>query len=255
MIQLKKKHTVPVPPILSDAGMVERDALCQAYKDGKKEFTFNNEIYGHAEVKSTLQTIQDGKCCFCEAKILHVSYGDVEHYRPKAGWIQANEKLNKPGYYWLAYDWDNLFLSCQICNQRHKKNFFPLLDNSKRALSHEGNIADESPFFIKPDKDNPEQFIEFKEEIPFPLNGHHRGSSTILTLGLNRETLNENRRIKLALVRILYNLARDIPVTTPEIKKKAVHEIKKLAAEYTVDNAEYTAMFRAFFSKNPIDFE
>jgi uncharacterized protein (TIGR02646 family) len=253
MIQLKKKHAVPVPPILSDAGIAERDALCKAFKKGEKDFPFNDQIYGHAEVKSSLQRIQDGKCCFCEAKILHISYGDVEHYRPKAGWTQSNEKLNKPGYYWLAYDWDNLLLSCQICNQRHKKNFFPLLDSSKRALSHEHDITEESPVLIKPDQEDPGQFIAFKEEIPFPIAEEQRGRSTIETLGLDRETLNESRRTKLGPVRILYNLARDIPVTTPEIKKKAVEEIKKIAIEYTADNAEYAAMFRAFFKKNPID--
>lgn len=235
--------------------MAERNAICQAYANGIREFEFNSQIYGHPEVKTALQNLQDGKCCFCEAKILHVSYGDVEHYRPKKGWVQATESLNRPGYYWLAYEWDNLLLACQICNQRHKKNFFPLVNNSNRALSHEANIAEELPFFIKPDKDNPEHFIEFREEIPFPIDGNERGRWTIKMLGLDRETLNERRREKLGLIRDLYNIAKDIPVTTPEIKQKAIGLIKKRAVELTSDNAEYAAMFRAFFSRNPVDFE
>lgn len=254
MIQIKKKHTVPVPAILVYQGNAERLALCAAFKAGNDDFEFDPKIYGHSNVKSSLRTIQDGKCCFCEAKIDHISYGDVEHYRPKAGWVQGDEKLNRPGYFWLAYDWSNLFLSCPICNQRHKKNYFPLLDNTRRALSFEQEIEDESPLFIKPDVENPENFIEFKEEIPFPILDDQRGDQTIKKLGLDRETLNENRRIKLYPIRLLYNLAKDIPETTPELKQKAVIEIKKIALEYTADSAEYSAMFRAFFKSNPIDF-
>src|SRR5258708_3658717 len=124
----------------------------------------------------------------------------------------------------------------------------------KRALSHKHNVAEESPFFIKPDKEDPEQFVEFKEEIPFPIDGNLRGKLTIERLGLDREALNENRRVKLAPIRLLYNLAKDIPITTPPLKVRALNEIKRVAMEFTADDAEYAAMFRAFFKNNPIDF-
>jgi uncharacterized protein (TIGR02646 family) len=254
MIQLKKKHTVPIPLILINLGVSETAVLCAQHAAGKTSFEFDNKIYGNPDVKTLLRTAQDGKCCFCEAKIEHISYGDVEHYRPKAGWVQNEETLNRPGYYWLAYDWDNLFLSCEICNQRHKKNFFPLSDNAKRALSHQDDIKKETPVFIKPDIEDPEKFIEFKEEIPFPSRDSPRGNQTIKKLGLDRETLNERRREKLGLIRDIYNLAKDIPLTTPDIKQKAVNLIKSRETELTADHAEYAAMFRAFFKANPIDF-
>jgi uncharacterized protein (TIGR02646 family) len=254
MIRITKKHTVPLPAILTTKGLSEVAALSTAFDAGISVFEFDSHIYGHAEVKSALIEVQDGKCCFCESKLAHISYGDVEHYRPKGGWIQEDEPLNSPGYYWLAYDWDNLFLSCQICNQRHKKNFFPLFDNSKRSLSHKHNIKEEAALFVKPDQDDPMDFIEFREEIPFPVLENLRGGQTIQRLGLDRETLNERRREKLGLIRDLYNLAKDIPVTTLEIKGKAVELIKRRETELTADNAEYTAMFRAFFKSNPIDF-
>jgi len=258
MIQLTKKHTVPVPSILTTSGVNETETLCQAFANGSDDFSFYSDIYGHTDVKATLRTVQNDKCSFCEAKIGHISYGDVEHYRPKKGWIQGRESLNRPGYYWLAYDWDNLFLSCQICNQRHKKNFFPLSDNSKRALSHQHNIAEEAPLFLKPDAENPEQFIEFKEEIPFSIDENPRGKATIQMLGLDRAALNENRKTKLDIVRTLYGLAKEFPETSQELKElkeKAIRRVKEVAVKYTADNAEYAAMFRAFFKNNPIDFE
>jgi uncharacterized protein (TIGR02646 family) len=254
MIQLIKKHTVPAPSILEGKGIAERASLCGAFNGGQIEFEFDSSLYGHAEVKSSLIAVQDGKCCFCESKITHISYGDVEHFRPKAGWIQGYEPLNKPGYYWLAYDWDNLFFACQICNQRHKKNYFPLFDNTKRALSHRDDIDKEAAFFIKPDREDPQDFIEFREEIPFPVDNNPRGTETIQRFGLDRETLSERRREKLGLIRELYNIAKDIPFDAPELKDKAVTLIKRRAAELTADNAEYAAMFRAFFRNNPVNF-
>ncbi len=55
-----------------------------------------------------------GKCAYCEASHDVVSYGDVEHYRPKSV------------YWWLAYTYDNYLASCQLCNQQFKSNNFPV---------------------------------------------------------------------------------------------------------------------------------
>jgi uncharacterized protein (TIGR02646 family) len=254
MIQIKKKSTMPAPNILTTKGKDEATAFCMAFDKGKALFNFESALYGHQDVKSALKVAQNEKCCFCEAKITHISYGDVEHFRPKAGWVQAGEPINKPGYYWLAYEWDNLLLSCEICNQRFKKNFFPLLDNTKRATSHIDDVSQELPVFIHPVLDDPQEFIEFKEEIPFSIDDNLRGKKTIEMLGLDREALNERRRERLGLVRDLYNLAKNIPATTPEIKAEAIKVIKKRAQEATNDDAEYAAMFRAFFEENPINF-
>jgi hypothetical protein len=130
---------------LLTTGRLARQHLENRYNSraGKFESTdFNSEIYGCAEVKELLIDLQLYKYCICESKIGQVSYGNVEHFRPKAGWIQDNEKINKPGYYWLAYEWNNLLLSCQICNQKNK-NFFPVFQGSKRALSHLDDVSGE----------------------------------------------------------------------------------------------------------------
>jgi uncharacterized protein (TIGR02646 family) len=109
------------------------------YDAGKRSFVFDAAIYGHNTVKNALIAAQHGKCCFCERKT--GNDGDVEHLRPKSGWRQtAGGRLNRPGY-WLAYRWDNLFLSCSACNQRHKRDLFPLVDAAKRAKIHADNTA------------------------------------------------------------------------------------------------------------------
>lgn len=53
-------------------------------------------------------------CAYCESPTTIVSYGDVEHYRPKSK------------YWWLAYCYDNYLASCTLCNQKYKKAKFQI---------------------------------------------------------------------------------------------------------------------------------
>ncbi|MCW3106499.1 MAG: hypothetical protein JWQ09_1005 [Segetibacter sp.] len=257
MISIRKKATAPVPGILQTKGKRETEALKVRFDNGERDFSgkdFDSSIYGNKEVKDALITIQNYKCCFCESKIGHISYGDVEHFRPKAGWVQDDEQMNKPGYYWLAYEWDNLLLSCPLCNQRYKKNFFPLINNHQRSLSHYDNIDDEQPVFIHPAKDEAETYITFKEEIPVAVNGNVRGKETISKLGLDRELLNEQRRNTLNKIRDIYDLASGYPDTYPELQQVARNKVKKYIVESELDETEYASMLRGFFRDNPVHF-
>ena len=44
MIQLKKKHTVPIPDILTVQGSAATAALCAQFAEGKTDFDFDNKI-------------------------------------------------------------------------------------------------------------------------------------------------------------------------------------------------------------------
>lgn len=258
MIRIRKKALAKVPDILLIKGRPALAVLIRRCNGGDIEFTskdFDSAIYGHEEVKQALIKAQDGKCCFCESKIGHISYGDVEHFRPKAGWVQNAENLNKPGYYWLAYEWDNLLLSCQLCNQRHKKNYFPLLPGSPRAQSNlDNNCHNEMPIFVHPANEDVETIISFKEEIPVAVGGNQRGSETISKLGLGREQLNEQRRKTLNMIRDIYDLAKGYPDTHAALKQAAKRKVEKYLLESTLDETEYASMLRSFFRDNPIDF-
>jgi uncharacterized protein (TIGR02646 family) len=255
MIRIRKKETATVPEVLRTQGQAGITSLNDRYNKGEREFVgedFDRKIYGHEKVKEALTKIQDYKCCFCEAKIGHISPGDVEHFRPKAGWVQNDEKLNKPGYYWLAYKWDNLLLSCEICNRRNKKNYFPLLHDSPRALSHNDDIKLEQPIFINPAEEDAEIFITFNEEIPKAIDDNERGVQTINKLELDRELLNEDRRKTLNMIRTIYNLAKSFPETNPILKADAENEVQKFHDSSLLDETEYASMLRSFFRKNPL---
>ena len=130
---------------------------------------------------------QHNKCCFCESYFLHISAGDVEHLRPKGGYKQSvSDSLQKPGYYWLAYKWDNLLIACENCNRIEKKNLFPLLNPENRATKENKDIDAEKPIFINPWKEDSVNLIEFHCYIPIGIDSEGRGKQTIELLNLDK---------------------------------------------------------------------
>jgi uncharacterized protein (TIGR02646 family) len=233
---------VAPPQVLVTDGAAKAQQHCAEYAANVREFTFDAKIYGHADVKQMLVNMHHGKCCYCESKVRHTGPGTIDHYRPKAAsQQQEGTPFIRPGYYWLAYDWENLLFSCTTCNQSHKRNLFPLRDNAQRAQSHLHPLDQEEPLLIDPSRENPADFISFREEIAFALNGNLRGQTTIEILALNdRNDLVEERRDKITALRII----RDIVNLMPESPEGA--EAQQYLDEAVLDTAKYTAMCRAF---------
>ena len=237
-----------VPRVLSTRGRAKRAEMEAAYDAAPAEydartlrFAFDSGIYGHRTVKEALVEAQHSKCCFCESKV--GMDGDVEHYRPKAGFSQGTgRRIEGPGYYWLAYEWTNLLLACAICNQRFKRNLFPLGDPAARARSHRGDTSREAPLFIDPSATDPEEHIGFRREIPYPVDGSPRGAATIRALGLDREILNE-RRDELKELEVLQKLVQIGPDAAANLGP-LVEEAREILARAVSDEGEFSAMAR-----------
>lgn len=245
MVRVKKP--AKAPGVLGGKGQLETEILCATYDQcsgdydsGAVKFEFDSSIYGGKTVKNALIKAQHGKCCFCESKVGHIDHGDIEHFRPKGAYKQSEEqKLQYPGYYWLAYDWNNLYFSCALCNQTHKKNFFPLEDPGKRAQNHHQDISGEKPLLIDPGSEDPGAFIGFRAEVAYAIDGNVRGNLTIECVGLNREPLQEQRRDSYTKLKALHKVAQLLP-GTPE----ATRALQLLHA-CTDPNREYSAMATA----------
>jgi hypothetical protein len=251
MIRLYRPHEPP--PILANEGAAQTRRFCEqydadpaSYRRGNAGFRFDPAIYGDPSVKEALrEEMQHNKCCFCEAYVPHISSGDVEHYRPKAGFRQEEEgELERPGYYWLAYDWENLLFCCEICNRRHKRNLFPLADPGYRSRSHHNAIAQESPLFVNPAAEDPAQSISFNEELPLPVAGSARGAATIRAIGLDRSALSERRLGHLQILRLIVALVR-LGQGTPD-GRKARQWVERAQS----DSGEYASMVRAYLARN-----
>lgn len=247
-------HRPPTPPpALKNRGARKTAALKAEYMrrpadydSGAATFTFDNSVYAHPDVKSELIGIQHGKCCFCESRITHVDFGDIEHFRPKAGFRSAPEDdLQRPGYYWLAYEWANLFFCCALCNQRHKANLFPLMDESTRARNHQDDLTRESPVLVNPADEDPQKYIGFRKEIPVGLDKDGRGKRTISMLGLDRSPLNERRAERYRVVQIAFTVARADPGRNPDIPPEAIDQARRYLDSVMREDAEYFSMIQA----------
>src|SRR4051812_1734670 len=59
-----------------------------------------------------LEDLGKGKCAYCESPLGMEVAGGSDHFRPIRS---VAEHPDHPGYYWLAYDWDNLLPACGMC--------------------------------------------------------------------------------------------------------------------------------------------
>ena len=100
-------------------------------KRGEKE-NHGFRSYRWKPAKEQLLAETGNKCAYCEAPTTVVAFGDVEHYRPKSI------------YWWLAYCYDNYLVSCQICNQRFKKDDFPIQNQRMQKPTITRNTTDNS---------------------------------------------------------------------------------------------------------------
>lgn len=248
----------PIPGILTTEGVNKRDehiaefvADEAGFRDNSQNgsrFNFDSKIYGHTTVKESLENIQNNKCCFCESKYKHITSGDVEHFRPKAAYTQGKESkypFIRPGYFWLAYDWDNLLVSCEVCNRRKKGNYFPIKNKIRRCQDHTDNYNDEEPWFVNPSEIDPVAHITFNKEIPTHLS--FEGAKTIEYLGLDREELNEMRRKKLNFLEALEN-SFEISIGLPTEERTRENFLKNLR-DIINENGEYYLMVKVNFNK------
>lgn len=254
MIRIHKSRTPPA--ILRERGRRETQRLKALYDASPAEYRskslpIKRNIYGALSVKNALRKDQHEKCAFCESKFSHIGYGDVEHLRPKRGYKQnSRDRLCYPGYYWLAYEWSNLFYSCQLCNQRFKRNLSPLQNTRQRARSHHHDIGAEKPLLVDPAAVDPSLFVTFLNEYAHPVEGSAIGRTTMTVLGLNRKELIEVRRDLVRTIRVLLETRVCLEKNLVEGEaaltyRTQLDKINAELAELTRDWAQFAGMARA----------
>jgi hypothetical protein len=159
----------------------------------------------------------------------------------------------RPGFSWLAYDWSNLFFCRQLCNQRFKRNLFPLRRPKRRARSHRGFLNREEPLLLDPAAADPEAHISFQRELAVPINSSVEGQETIDIMGLNRPELCAKRLVQLQMLedlRLVRDQYRERQQTTG-LTPAETHALQRLEARiqhHVLPEAEYSSMARALFS-------
>lgn len=216
----------------------------------------NGTIYAHTQVRAALEKLFNGKCAYCNSEITATDDWNVEHFRPKG---RVAERNDHPGYYWLTYEWKNLYPSCTHCNQRRKDkpiwgdlryanaggkmDQFPLEDETTRAMSHEESVNQEKILLIDPSNGNPElllsyditgQIISVRENL--------RGLVTIKICHLERRRLRNRRREKMKVaIALLMFISKH--KTTNSVAANEIEQI--LQDKFLDDKCEYAGVSRA----------
>ena len=244
------------PDVLLNAGEQETHLSCEsydlnkkAYRSGEKRFQFKRNIYAHRTVKSALLKAQHNKCCYCELKFRDKPPGAVEHFRPKGSVTQeAGKGMLYPGYYWLAYSWNNLLVSCNTCNSSYKRSLFPLANEKARARSHHDDVKVEAPIFIDPTTEDPRDHIRFRGAEIEHLT--ERGLRTIKGLGLRRDELEDARAEALEPIEILYSVIEDF---NGEVQAPKVERARRFLSNAMRPESKFSAMVRDFLGTRGFD--
>ena len=196
-------------------------------------------------MKTTYYENFHGKCAYCEKKIEKPYESELEHYRPKKEVTYVNDKpvtiikngveTKHPGYYWLVYDWENLLISCQICNKPNnnensklgKRRRFPLRDNNYAIEL--GEEAHEQELLINPVKEDPRLYLKYDSETGHinEIDKSDRGQTCKEIFGLNvRDDLVEGR--KDAFDKVLQLLSRFFATRAMNERREILKELRKI---------------------------
>jgi uncharacterized protein (TIGR02646 family) len=190
---LLKKEAKWVQKIQGALDLAAKAITKEEKAKAKKNLENTLNKYAQKDIKDALdEKMFQGKCAYCEAKIMHIDYGDIEHFRPKHTFPL------------LAVEWGNLLLACRVCNGAEFKGIkFPLDTN--------GN-----PLLIDPCTDEPNTHLDFEydEQTQFAIviSKDEKGAESEKTYGLNRnrskDDLLQHRSLavqKLIVIAIFYH--------------------------------------------------
>jgi len=195
-----------------------------------------NSRYKQTDTKKQLSCIYNGKCAFCENKMIQ---SHVEHYRPK------------DIYYWLAYSWDNLLLACSSCNLSKGKKF-EILGTSYRFENNIENINNihnnsanidliENPKMVNPEVLDPTDKIEF-EMNGFIKSKDIRFDYTIKELKIDQKPLNDERR---AILDKLRRYIKSALYQNTSIEDQSI-ALKTIVNNFKIDAKDEKSTFLAF---------
>ncbi len=225
-----------------------------AIRDGPAH-EVRESVYRHPSVKIALEELFHRKCAYCETPLSEVDW-QVEHFRPKG---RVAERSDHPGYYWLAYEWTNLYPSCAPCNQSRedkpiwgdpvtgatlgKADQFPVEDEAVRVMAPGGDLIGERPLLLDPCSDRPERSFRYTrvgeiESVP----DDRRSEASIRVFHLSRRRLRDRRREHMEAVILVLRLVRRLRKFEPE---KIAEIEQELDRKWFSDSAPFAGAARS----------
>jgi 5-methylcytosine-specific restriction endonuclease McrA len=220
--------------------------------DERKDFIDTHESECSA-LRDVLWAVGHAKCWYSEASLQQCE-GQVEHYRPKKRLHGARHE----GYWWRAFDWENLRLAHPTVNRRKtdyltgkrvgKGSYFPLRDEARRAQNR-AEETNEEPVLLDPVVPSDTLLICFDEASGAPRPRykreqnewlHRRTTESIEYYHLNEGTWNATRADLMSAVRTLCDQLEELAVTQPRDEAAYHQKIDEIVA-YISPFAEFSS--------------
>ncbi|ACY14331.1 hypothetical protein [Haliangium ochraceum] len=189
--------------------------------------------------KDVFAAAQRDKCAYCETESAAAQFGTIDHYRPKTSIVDRASgnrgRRRRPGYYWLAYDWQNWLYVCQVCNHA-KGEQFPL---RRRRRVRPGAERDERPLLLNPYDTDPAPHLRF--DARGGVRGlTPEGRRTIEVCRLERIHLVRKRERSARALRTMFDTYHLVARARPG----SAAEFLELLTRSTRADAEYAGMAR-----------
>ncbi len=227
----------------------------------QERFDFSTRIA--QEARGPLAELFKKKCAYCESPFSASAPADVDCFRPRTeatGLITRSKvgssfyQSDPDGYWWLAYEWSNLYFSCAVC-ARNKHNQFPVVERRATFPAKGDALRAEAAVLIDPCFDLPEDHLVFNEDgsvsgVPpkreQPIfQGVNRGAVTIDVFGLNRTDLVEARKLEASLAKAELE---HVAITEKQAKAKFSAETRHDQLRKIMDPARPYAQLRQQFT-------
>ena len=257
---------VPIPlkpTIFSDPTSsvnLERNAAIAFFRRrANRQETFPFKAYKEKPIVDALNEHFGYKCAYCESSYGPTAPVDIEHYRPKGEIVEDNTRI-RPGYYWLASDWENLLPACRDCNSprkhkfrntgvelRGKANAFPIANPRERAKKP-GEEHLEQRLLLHPYRDDPRKHLEYtaggivRARTDKSGRASRKGRTSIRVYGLDRPLLTDARRkaaietqgaiakIRKLMLLLTQSRTRKARITAEELIQTEIADLKKKLA-------------------------
>lgn len=159
---MRNVQRLPEPQILVDRKTVW---LTNFIASGNKRPDSNK--YAHLSIKTQLNSMSFNKCFYCETKLKGKTI-EVDHH------IEVSTNKN------LSYEWENLYLSCDNCNNKIPHSTIPITDALNPCTDSNETIS---------------EHLTFNKELIESKNNSELGFRTIQKYRLDTALL-DNRRLK-----------------------------------------------------------
>ncbi len=207
---------LPKPSILEEKEEAWRNSFVSS--DKKRP---DNSKYAHTQIRDTLNSMSFHKCFYCERKLKGVAQ-EIDHF------IEVAERRD------LAYDWDNLYLACDNCNNKLPNRSISVTDALDPCRDEDEKIQDH---------------LTFEKETIRAKNGSTIGLITIQKYRLSDDHLDYVRRGELQL---FYELLISIQQRMIAQQRQSMNEKEKeTLLGFKNPDRPFSLMFKVLLERYP----